>query len=99
MKSNIFRCFYKYIGTFWGNFMGINNVASNFLNTAAPKNNTAGLGGFTFKGNQNGQTKTPVANTDYLNAQTSGLMGDTSFVRAEGGRPDRNIGENLRLIA
>lgn len=78
--------------------MGINTLSSNF-NITAPKNNLSGLGGFTFKGNQSGQTKTPVGNTNYLSAQTSGLMGETSFVRAEGGRPDRMVGENLSLIA
>jgi hypothetical protein len=91
---------YKYKDTDKGNFMGINNVASNFLNISAQKNNLAGLGGFTFAGTNNGaQPKTAVGNTTYLSAQTSGLMGETSFMRAEGGRPDRTVGENLKLIA
>lgn len=79
--------------------MGINTLSSGF-NITAPKNNLSGLGGFTFQGlNQGKQPKTAIGNTNYLSAQTSGLMGETSFVRAEGGRPDRFVGENLSLIA
>lgn len=86
---------YKYKGHIGDIFMGI----SSNLNITAPKNNLNGLGRFSFQGGQSGQTKTPAGNTSYLSAQTSGLMGETSFVRAEGGRPDRFVGENLRLIA
>lgn len=79
--------------------MGINTLSSN-LNITAPKNNLTGLSGFTFTGTNNGaKPKASTENTNYLSAQTSGLMGETSFMRAEGGRPDRFVGENLRLIA
>lgn len=78
--------------------MGINTLSSN-LNITAPKNNLSGLGGFAFKGNFGGQPKASEQNTNYLTAQTSGLMGETSFMRAEGGRPDRLVGEKFSLIA
>lgn len=81
--------------------MGL-NISSSFndFNISAPKNNLAGLGGFAFAGaNNGGQPKTAVNNTNFLSAQTSGIMGDISFVRAEGGRPDRMVGENFKAIA
>lgn len=78
--------------------MGINTLSSN-LNITAPKNNLSGLGGFAFKGNFSEQPKTSGENTNYLSAQTSGLMGETSFMRAEGGRPDRFVGERFSFIA
>ena len=90
---------YKYRDKDKGNFMGINNVSSNF-NISAPKNNLTGLGGFAFAGTNNGaKPKTAVGNTNYLSAQTSGIMGDVSFVKAEGGRPDRTVGETFKAIA
>lgn len=78
--------------------MGINTLSSNF-NITAPKNNLSGLGGFAFKGSSFGGAKTPEKNTNFLSAQTSGLMGETSFMRAEGGRPDRMVGEKFNTYA
>lgn len=78
--------------------MGINTLSSN-LNITAPKNNLSGLGGFAFKGNLGGQPKASGENTNYLSAQTSGLMGETSFMRAESGRPERMVGANFNTYA
>ena len=75
--------------------MGINTLSSN-LNITAPKNN---LSGFAFKGKFGGQPKASGENTNYLNAQTSGLMGEASFMRAEGGRPERMVGANFNTYA
>lgn len=79
--------------------MGINTLSSSF-NITAPKNNLTGLGGFTFAGTNNGaKPKASAENTNYLSAKTSGLMGETSFMRAESGRPDRFVGEKFNTFA
>jgi len=76
------------------------DISSNF-SISAPKNNLAGLGGFAFTGTNNGgKSKSAAGNTNYIaSSQTSGLMGDVSFMRAEAGRPDRTVGQMFKAIA